>query len=155
MAVIGIARAIARPVISSFVSQGLRPAAIVRNLRSMGISYRYQTILNDVREFTHFHKQWGWTKRISTSDVTDLDRIPAIDLPSAYNFRGYLDVTTKDYKTGIEEHTIKSFYSDDLLSQDQWIEEWLEGQVEDPSDPSVEIVSAVMTDVVKNSRLFR
>lgn len=151
----GIVRAIARPTILSFVQQGLRPQQITRNLVSMGISYRRITMLNDIREFTHFHKQKGWTQRMDPEKLIPLDRIPRIDMKAPYNFRGYLNVVTRDRMTGEDTTTIKSFYSDDHLDEDQWVDEWLQGQVEDPSDPTVEIMSATLTDVIKNARLFR
>ena len=84
-----------------------------------------------------------------------LDRIPRIDMKSEYNFRGYLNVTSRNRLTGEDTTTIKSFYSDDHLDEDQWVEEWMNSQVEDPSDPTVEIMSANLTDVVKNARLFK
>jgi len=150
----GLARAVARPIISALVKKEMGPKAIVTSLRRLGFGYRYQNMLNDIREFTHFHKQWGWTTRISSLTPPPLETIPSIAFRQPYKFRGYLDVTKRNKYTGVESKETISFHSDSLLSPDQWVSDTLEAEAEDPTDPTVSITSARLVDVVKNEALF-
>lgn len=111
-------------------------------------------MLNDIREFTHFHKQWGWTSRISSVKPPPLESIPSVFFDKPRKFRGYLTVTKENIRTGdMTEETI-SFYSNDLLSPDQWVSDVLDQEEEDPSDPSVKITSARLVDVIKNTQIL-
>ena len=150
----GIARAIARPIISSLVKKGLGPKAIVSQLRAIGPQYRYQTMLNDIREFTHFHKQWGWTTRINQFNPSPIDTIPSITLRQPYKFRTYFKVEKTNIYTGEKTDEIISNYFDDHLSPDQWTSDTLDDISEDPTDPTVTITSISMVDAVKNEALF-
>jgi hypothetical protein len=150
----GIIRAVARPLISSLVKREFRPKSIVRELRSMGYGYRYQNMLNDIREFTHFHKQWGWASRISSIKPPSLESIPSVFFDKPRKFRGYLTVTKENVRTGDTSEDTISFYSNDLLSPDQWVSDVLDQEEEDPSDPSVKITSARLTDVIRNTQIL-
>ena len=150
----GIIRAVARPLISSLVKRELGPTRIIRDLRSMGYGYRYQNMLNDIREFTHFHKQWGWTTRISSDKAPPLETIPSVFFDKPRKFRGYLTVTKENLRTGTTTEETISFYSNDLLSPDQWVSDALGIEEEDPSDPSVKITAARLVDVIRNTQIL-
>lgn len=153
MATFGIGRAIFRAMISQFVGLGLSSNFMVREARRLGISYRRQTMLGDIRELSGLLGKEASVRQLSSSILVPRGVMVETDLRRARNYRVFGDVVYTNIETGVSRDQTISFYTNDRKSKDDWAADFVEDKEESEYLPEESVTGLVIRSVEHNKGL--
>jgi len=153
MAGFGIGRAIFRAMISQLVGLSLSSNFMVREARRLGISYRRQIMLQDIREIGGLLGKEASVKQISSSILIPKGVMVETDLRRARNYRVFGDVVYTNVNTGVERRQTISFYDDQRRSKDDYISFYERDKEESEYLPEESITSLAIRSVEHNKGL--
>lgn len=154
MAVGGIARSLARLYYPQWIRAGWGANAMVRQARTLGLSYRRTIMLGDIREFTGLMRREKAVRAVVRSVLPSRSVMVETELRRARRYRVFGDVTYRNRLTGEEFTQTVSFYDDELRSLDQWEEEYERQKEEAEYREDLEIVK-VDFRAIEHNRGFR
>lgn len=153
MAGFGIGRAIFRAMISQFVGIGLSSNFMVREARRLGISYRRQVMLQDIREVGGLLGKEASVRQIGSSVIVPKGVMVETDLRRARNYRVFGDVVYTNIDTGVSREQTISFYDDQRRSKDDYISLYERDKEESEYLPEEEVTSLAIRSVEHNKGL--
>lgn len=148
--VYGVLRSQVRKMMPGMVRQGMSFRSIARTLRKYGFGYRTTEMLFDWREAEGIWRGEIWSRAAPTGQVFRKGFMTEIDLRFPAKYRVYFDVEKLNPLTGEIEPEVVSMYTDDLLSPEEWIDQYELRDIKDPSDPNKEIISFQLINVRHN-----
>ncbi len=116
----GIARAAFRMVIPSYSAMGWSMNAMIRRAQAVGLSYRRQLMLNDIRAVMGLMKGERLIAGVAREVKFPKNRMIEASLSRDYKYRVHGLATYQNEFTGVESSNRVSFYTDSWLSLDQW-----------------------------------
>lgn len=147
----GLARAVARAFIPSWVKLGFGANAITRELKSFGLSYRRINMLKDIRELSGLMKMEKYISKLSDIVVIPKFGLVETELNRDRYYRVFAELEVHNTTTGLNEKRTLSWYDDELKSKSQWIKEFLEEQEEGKYAENEEIVGISIRSVEHNA----
>jgi len=148
--VYGVLRSQVRKMMPGLVKQGLSFRHIARTLRKAGFGYRTTEMLFDWREAENIWRGEIWSRAAPTGQVFKKGFMTEIDLRFPAKYRVYFAVEKFDPITGELRPDVVSLYTDDLLSPDEWIDQYKLRDPSDVTDPDSQIVSFQLINVRHN-----
>ncbi len=146
----GVARALARAMIGSYVSAGLGSNAIINVFRDLGIGYRRTTMLEDIRQITGLARLENTVKNLPSNLLFPQYGMVQSYLRRARRYRVYVRATVEDLKTGESFEKMTSFYTDSRMSKDDWESTWLDQFAESASGKMFGVVDGRIASVEHN-----
>jgi hypothetical protein len=119
-AAIGVMRAVGRLAIAGFTAQGFTANRIINELRALGLSYRRQTMLEDIRYFTGKLKLEDAVRRVGADVLFPQHAMVETYLRRARKYRVFGDLTIEDPVTGEKLTRTVSFYTNKRASKRDW-----------------------------------
>ena len=132
----GMARAIGRLLIPQFVAQGMGSNEIQRQFKAMGLGWRRQVMLADIREVTGMMKLERIVRAIPRNQLPRKSHMVETDLRRARKYRIFVEAHVEDIETGEQYIVKKSMYSDELNTPEGWESEYIDHEQEDTTDPT-------------------
>jgi hypothetical protein len=131
----GVARMVFRAFLPSLIRQGLSSNAIINWAIKEGLSYRRQDMQATIRSFQGLYKLEGIVSKLDRNEPAPRYSMVETELPRAskYYIRG--TVTYYDEATGQSWQKTISFYTDENINPNLWEKEFMDAQVENPSEP--------------------
>jgi len=120
----GVRRALGRILIQGLVPQGLGANEIVRALRRGGVSYRNKDMYADIRLFSGKQKYEDAVRAVPGSDRVPKRYMVETTFKRPYKYKVMGDVTYYDPVAGQEWTEEKSFYTDEWIPKDDWVEKY-------------------------------
>lgn len=135
----GSLRAIARASIPSLVKQGFGANAIIASLRHHGLGYRRTVMLGDIRTLSGLMKKEGAMMAFASTKLIPRGLMVESTYRSArrYLIRGKM--TTVLEATGEEVTQVVSWFSNTLMTKDQWLDKFMAAYLERAYAPGVTI----------------
>lgn len=153
MARFGIGRAIFRAMISQFVGLSLSSNFMVREARRLGISYRRQIMLQDIREIGGLLGKEASVRSFGSSALIPKGLMVETDLRRARNYRVFGNVVYTNIDTGKSREQTISFYDNERRSKDDYISLYERDKEESEYLPEESITSLTIRSVEHNKGL--
>jgi len=119
------ARAIAKMIMPGFINLGLGGNAIINMLRDRGITYRRQTMLEDIREYSGMMKREAAVRAVDSAVLFPQWPMVETTLKRDRPYRIFGNLTLEDPYTWERKTVRVSFYADERRSKDEWINEFI------------------------------
>lgn len=130
-----IPRYLGRMVIPKLVKKGFGRAGIVRYLRGTTGGWHYQTMLGDIRESQGMVKFGKAVKSLGGGVIPAKRIMIETELTAARRYRVFGMAKYVHIETGHIKYELKSFYSNELRTKDDWAKEFIREQPLTESDP--------------------
>lgn len=149
----GVGRAIFRAMLPQLYSLGVSANFIIREARKIGVSYRRQTMLSDIRELTGLMAKEAATRSVGSNVLFPKGNMVETDLRRARNYRVFGDVIYTNIETGESRSQVISFYTNDRLSKDDWASSFEEDKEESEYLPEESVSGLTIRSVEHNKGL--
>ena len=150
----GMARAIGRLLIPQFVQQGMGSNEIQRQFKAMGLGWRRQVMLADIREVTGMMKLERIVRAIPRNQLPRKSHVVETDLRRARKYRVHAEITYEDTETGEIITKKGSFYTDTLDTPAGWEDQYIEMKRKEDYKPDQEVL-AVQPVSIEHNKGFR
>jgi len=152
MALFTLARALGRIVVANRTKLGWGSNRIVRDLKRLGVSYKYPTMLGDIRQFAGFMKYEKKTRNFPGDKLLPQGLMLDSKFKRARRYRVYGDIWIKDSLTGdIRQQTI-SFYDNKRRTTSDWMTLFIRQYKGNMYSPDDEIIGAEVRTVEHNRK---
>jgi len=145
-----IARSIGYTFLEPMIKQGIGSNRIYNLLRSAGVSYRKQDMLNDIRDISGRYKMQSQVEALTGNRVVPTNYMTDRELRRPVKYRVYGEIHSWDFEEGTEVISEGSFYTDDLAKKEDWEESFKDNYRRSEKYPDMEIMSFHISGVDHN-----
>lgn len=120
-----IARALGLQIIRNLIPKGLTQSAIARGVRRAGYGYRTKDMLSDIRRLSGRYLNQYYVYKLGPAGTVPRGLMVETELKRPFKYRVFGEVTYYDPMTDSYTFENRSFYTDRLLTNDQWEDEYI------------------------------
>lgn len=147
-----LARSVALNIIKSFVPLNLPPHRIISYLTELGVTYRRQEMLSDIRTAFDRVKYETQIASLRPDQKVPEGWMNKEDMLAPYNYRVHLKVDYLDPETGIIDTEHRYMFADDYTGVGDYVEQFPDYALSTESPPGKEFQGAHVVGVTKNIR---